>query len=731
MIRKAKEALTEVFGFESFRPMQEEVIAHVLQKNDALVVMPTGGGKSLCYQIPALLFDGLTVVVSPLISLMKDQVEQLQQYNIPAVYLNSTLSPGEYRHNIDLLNRGEVDLLYLAPETLLLPRTMSLLESLTVDCLTIDEAHCISEWGHDFRPEYRQLAEVRNRFPDAVAMALTATATPRVQRDIAETLSLRQTETFVASFNRKNLFLEIRDKHRPLNQVLDFLNDHKSQSGIIYCFSRRQVDELSDDLAHKGYSVRPYHAGLSETERNEHQDAFIRDDIDIIVATVAFGMGINKPDVRFVIHHDLPQNIESYYQQIGRAGRDGLRSDCLLLFSYGDINKIRYFISQKSGREQQVARRHLNALLRFIETTKCRRIPLMDYFGETFPSDQCAMCDNCVGSVREVEDLTVPAQKFLSCIVRTGQMFGAGHIARVLRGSRAKKVKEHDHHQLPTHGVGREYSTKEWKKLGHQLVIHGYLRRDPEFGGLKLQRPGVELLKGKDTLYGRLKRKHRAGTNSPGKSAKAGEQLEYDKKLFEKLRDKRKELADDAGVPPYVIFHDNTLVEMAHYFPQSPQNLAQIHGVGRAKLNKYGDTFISLIQTYCQKHGLSERKKSGDSPIKSRRQTRDGGNRRRHHQVGSAFNEGATISELSTRFDVRDATIVNNLWKFVKEGHPLRTRELRQHTSLEENDITLIMNAYDKHGTDLLRPVYEELDKKYPYEELKIMRVYYLAKKQE
>jgi ATP-dependent DNA helicase RecQ len=434
MIQQAKSVLKGTFGYDDFRPLQEEVIGKVLKRKDTLVIMPTGGGKSLCYQIPALIFDGLTIVISPLISLMKDQVEQLHEFNIPAVFLNSSLTPGEYDRNVSIIKNGKANMLYLAPETLLMPRTRELLADVQVDCFTIDEAHCISEWGHDFRPEYRQLAEVRKDFPDAVCLALTATATPRVREDIRQILEMADSETFVASFDRQNLFLKIVDKADPVEQILDFLYTRKKQSGIIYCFSRRQVDELYMDLKDEGYSARPYHAGLSEAVRTRNQEAFIRDDVDIIVATIAFGMGINKPDVRFVVHHDMPQNIESYYQQIGRAGRDGLRADCLLLFSHSDTQKINYFINQKDEKEKKVAREHLDSLLKYLETTVCRRVPLMAYFGETYRKDDCGMCDNCLTLDSDKEDLTVQAQKFLSCVVRLDERYGANYVVDVLKG---------------------------------------------------------------------------------------------------------------------------------------------------------------------------------------------------------------------------------------------------------------------------------------------------------
>jgi ATP-dependent DNA helicase RecQ len=427
--------LKDIFGYDTFRPLQQEVIENVMNRRDTLAVMPTGGGKSLCYQIPALLFDGLTVVVSPLISLMKDQVEQLRAYGVRALFLNSSLGPQEYLENMGYIRRGEVKLLYLAPETLLTPRILSLLDSVNVDLLTIDEAHCISEWGHDFRPEYRQIVEVRKRFPGAVCLALTATATSRVRQDIRTTLKFATTNEFIASFNRENLYIEVLRKRDPIAQTIQMLERYRDQSGIIYCFSRKQVDELAYYLASKGYSVRPYHAGLEDAERRRNQEAFIRDDAQIIVATIAFGMGINKPNVRFVIHYDLPKSVEGYYQEIGRAGRDGLSAHCLLLYSYSDVAKLNYFIDQKTGTEKRVAIQHLDAIVRYAEDeTGCRRRPLLNYFGESVSAETCSNCDNCTSAPTPLTDITIYAQKFLSCVKRADEKFGAGHIADILLG---------------------------------------------------------------------------------------------------------------------------------------------------------------------------------------------------------------------------------------------------------------------------------------------------------
>ncbi len=600
MISRAKTVLGDVFGYDEFRPLQREIIGNVLKKRDTLVIMPTGGGKSLCYQIPALIFKGLTIVVSPLISLMKDQVEQLTELGVPAVVLNSSLSNEEYSRNLERVKKNGVKLLYLAPEALLTPGMLSMLSSLRVDCLAIDEAHCISEWGHDFRPEYRQLVGVRSRFPFATCVALTATATPRVQEDIKNNLKFDASNEFIASFNRENLFIQVTPKNNPTSQTIEFLRNYPDQSGIIYCFSRRQVDDLYETLKSRGYSVRPYHAGLSDTERTQNQELFIRDDVQIIVATIAFGMGINKPNVRFVIHFDLPKNIETYYQEIGRAGRDGLRAHCLLLFSYADIQKIKYFINQKDDHEQQVANIHLNSMLQFAETNGCRRIPLLTYFGEDYSTEKCDMCDNCLAGEKKLVDITIPAQKFLSCVKRADEIFGANHIIDVLRGSQSKKVLKFGHTTLSTYGIGKEYSRKQWFHLARQFIQKGLIVQDTKYGSLKLTEKAYDVLKGRELVFGILEEEHFPDR----KEKKKKYEYEHDHVLFEKLRKRRKELADKAGIPPYVIFPDKTLIEMAAFFPRSGESLLHIHGVGSVKYNKYGTIFMNIIDEYCQEHNI-------------------------------------------------------------------------------------------------------------------------------
>lgn len=716
-----KDVLQNVFGYESFRPMQQEVIQQVLDKKDALVIMPTGGGKSICYQIPAILFEGLTVVVSPLISLMKDQVEQLEQFDIPALYLNSTLTPEEYEANVARLRAGSADMLYLAPETLLMPKTRELLSELKVDCFTIDEAHCISEWGHDFRPEYRQLVKVREDFPDAACLALTATATPRVREDIKNTLGMDDSETYLASFDRKNLFLKVADKDNPTEQVLDFLYTRKKQSGIIYCFSRRQVDELYVDLKKEGHSVKPYHAGLSETIRNRNQEAFIRDDVNIIVATIAFGMGINKPDVRFVVHYDMPKNIESYYQQIGRSGRDGLRADCLLLFSYSDKQKIRYFINQKEDEEKKIAEQHLKSLVKFLETTECRRKPLLNYFGEAYEKEECGMCDNCLSVDAEVEDLTVQTQKYLSCIVRTEEKFGANHIADILRGSKAKKVLENEHDELSTYGIGMEWSKSQWIQLSRLLLRQGYLEKDQTYGSLKLTEQARSVLDGHENVFGTLDRTEATIGDEARKRTTSKVENEYNEELFELMRDKRKKLADQKGIPPYAIFPDTTLIEMAYYLPQTDEQLMQIYGVGSVKLKRYGDTFSKIIKEFCEENEVESRSKTLEEKAE------EVASMETHVRVGKAYNEGKTIEHLAEQFGVKDVTIIKHLKTYLEEGNGIRTEGLAQASGLSPRKRDEVMESMDRKGHDKLRLIYNDLNKEIGYSELRIMQLFYMA----
>ena len=718
---KPETILKQVFGYDRFHPLQREIIENVLKRKDTLVIMPTGGGKSLCYQIPALIFEGLTVVVSPLISLMKDQVEQLGEFGIEAVFLNSSLSYEEYQENVGRIVRGKVRLLYVAPETLLMEKTLALLASQQIDCLTIDEAHCISEWGHDFRPDYRQIAEIRKRFPGAVCLALTATATERVRQDIKQSLRFKTSNQFLASFNRPNLFLEIVPKENPFLQTLRFIQEFSGQSGIIYCFSRKQVDELAGALAAEGFSVRPYHAGLADNERRENQESFIRDNTQIIVATIAFGMGINKPNIVFILHHDLPGNIESYYQQIGRAGRDGLTAHCLLLFSYADIQKIQYFIKQKDPGEQRIANIQLDALVGLAESDQCRRVSLLRYFGEEPVETECEMCDNCTGEQQELVDVTLMARRFLWCVNKTGQRFGAGHIIDVLRGSRSQKITQFGHHELEAYEAGKAFSKKQWHHLSRQFIQKGLLVQDSQYGSLVLTPRGIKVLKKEEQVWAKWEeRKDTADRKDRVFSGSA------DRALFEILRQKRKMLADESGIPPYAVFPDKTLVEMATYYPQSLDTLIQLHGVGSVKLGKYGRFFLDLIYDYCAEHGIDATLKQRITPNLA---TRSGPTtKKRYITIGEEFNSGESIVGLSDAYQVKQSTIMNHLHKYISAGHSLRhSSEFLDLSELRPDRRDAVLKAFESLGTAQLGPVFHAFEGQISYNELHLLRLYYLC----
>jgi len=700
---KVYEILKTTFGYTSFREKQEDVILNV------------------CYQIPSLIFEGLTVVISPLISLMQDQVDQLKAYDVEAVMLNSSIAEEDYFENIQKIRKGTAKLLYVAPETLLKPNILDLLSSVRVDCFTIDEAHCISEWGHDFRPEYRKLANVRNRFSNAVCIALTATATERVIDDIKKTLSQEnQFDLYATSFNRKNLFIEIEDKLDPFNQTINFIKKFSNQSGIIYCFSRKQVDDLYQSLSELGYSVKPYHAGLSESERVKNQKLFIRDDIQIIVATVAFGMGINKPNVRFVLHYDLPKNIESYYQEIGRAGRDGLDSHCLLLFSYSDIQKIRYFINQKSLEEQRVANIHLNSLLGFAETEECRRKPMLNYFGENFEEENCGFCDNCTGEKKDLIDITVEAQKFLSCVKRTGEIYGATYIIDILRGSKNQKIIENHHQELSTYGIGKEYSKKQWQHLSRQFLKKGLVVQNSDFGGFSLTKDAYLCFNGELKIAGTIKEE----VLKELKRKSSFSDLDYDKNLFEILRFERKKIADLQNVPPYVIFSDKTLIEISYYYPVSKDEFLKIHGVGNSKFEKYGDVFSLIVKEHIEKNNIVIDKSNFEKPSKT---VGKNGKELKYITVGKSYNSGKTVEELIEIFNVKEATILEYLYRYFSEGNEIRKTDFLNLIDIKSDLLAKAIDSFNEHGILQLKPIYESLNKLIKYDDLKILRLHYLT----
>jgi len=597
--RSPEQVLHEVFGYESFRPLQGEIIHEVASGGDALVLMPTGGGKSLCYQVPALVRSGTAIVISPLIALMHDQVAALRELGVRAAFLNSTMDFEQARATEYALSTGELDLLYCAPERLIQPRTLELLHDASISLFAIDEAHCVSQWGHDFRSDYLQLAVLANEFPSIPRVALTATADERTRKEIAERLSLTEARHFISGFDRPNIQYRIAPKTNANKQLLEFIKaEHEEHCGIVYCLSRNKVDATAKMLAQKGYTALPYHAGLPANDRAHHQERFLREDGVIIVATIAFGMGIDKPDVRFVAHLDLPKSLEAYYQETGRAGRDGNPSTAWMVYGLQDVIKLRQMLEASQGNDhfKRIERQKLDAMLGLCEVTKCRRQVLLNYFGDELETP-CGNCDTCLNPP-ETWDGTVAVQKALSCVFRTGQRFGVTYLIDVLRGSENERVRQSGHHQVSTYGIGTELSVNEWKSVFRQLVANGYLRADPEgYGALQLTEQCRPLLKGEHKVELRKDPvvEKSAGRASGARAGSAVKDQVTDHAGWEALRACRKELADKQGVPPYVIFHDTTLFDMLERKPKTLDDLAGVSGVGAAKLEKYGEIFLAAI----------------------------------------------------------------------------------------------------------------------------------------
>lgn len=594
--------LKQYYGYEKFNPLQEEIIQDVLNKKDVFVLIPTGGGKSLCYQLPSLIQTGITIVVSPLIALMKDQVDGLKQNGINAAFFNSSLSAKEKTSVSNELINNQIKLLYVAPERLMQDEFLALLQTLPISLFAIDEAHCISEWGHDFRPEYRKLSKLKILFPKVPIIALTATATERVRDDIIKQLKLESSEKYQASFNRKNLFYRVQDKYDVLNQIIEFLKNHPEQSGIIYCHSRDKVNNLTHSLQENGFHALPYHAGLDDDVRKLNQELFIKQEAVVMVATVAFGMGIDKPNVRFVIHADLPSNLERYYQETGRAGRDGLESECLLLFSPGDKEKIKFFINQKTDPEEQhIANQQLSSMLNFAQHTHCRRAKLLSYFGENFSKSQCdKTCDNCL-SPKETFDGTTIAQKILSCVFRVNQRFGAKYISDILTGKRSKQILENGHTTLSTYGIIRDYRTNEIQNFIQELIQYEYLyQTEGQYPIIKLTDKSWPILKSQETVtLAKVTSRFPSLPPKPSIYQTSGTPfMPFDTQLFNILRSVRKELAEKQNIPPYIVFSDASLREMATYFPKTEKEFSNIKGVGEQKLIQYAEVFLKEIINY-------------------------------------------------------------------------------------------------------------------------------------
>ena len=600
MMQKAVEILNSLYGYDSFRGHQAEIIEHVSAGNNALVLMPTGGGKSLCYQIPSLLRAGVGIIISPLIALMQDQVGAMQQLGVKAAFLNSTLSHSEQNELEQQLLSGQLDLLYIAPERLIKPYTLDLLSRCELALFAIDEAHCVSQWGHDFRADYLSLSLLSERFPNIPRIALTATADIRTRKEIIERLSLTGSNAYISGFDRPNIRYAITNKTTPKKQLLAFLQQRKQEAGIVYCLSRKKVEDTARWLSDEGFTALPYHAGLPAQLRQTHQNRFLREDGVIIIATIAFGMGIDKPDVRFVAHLDLPKSIEAYYQETGRAGRDGHPADAWMIYGLQDVVRLQQMAQGSDGSEQfKRAERHkLDAMLGLCEVTSCRRKVLLSYFADEAPN-QCGNCDNC--QLPPVTwDATEAAQKVLSCVYRTGQRFGVVHVMDVLQGKENEKVLQHSHQELSTFGIGSDIHEAQWRSVIRQLVVRGFLRVDLEgYSALQLTDLCRPVLKGEQLLHLR-KDEIKAPTTKKGsaKSDKKNQIPPEDQELWDELRECRKYLAEEHNVPPYLIFHDATLKEMLDIMPMSGPELLNITGVGDSKLEKYGADFIEIISRY-------------------------------------------------------------------------------------------------------------------------------------
>ena len=705
-----QEALKKYFGFDSFRPLQREIVEAVLARNDVFALMPTGAGKSLCFQLPAVLLPGVTIVISPLIALMKDQVDGLNAAGIPATFLNSSLDGRDIFERMRALESGEYKLLYIAPERFPVPGFLDFLESLNVSLCVVDEAHCISEWGHDFREDYRNLHVLRERFPTAPIMAVTATATERVLTDILDQLSLRtDTKIFRASFDRKNLLYQVWPKRGAMAQLAGYLKRKKGESGIIYCLSRDGTERMAAALKLEGHNAMPYHAGLEKNVRARTQELFDRDKVDIICATIAFGMGIDKPNVRFVIHYDIPKNIPAYYQETGRAGRDGLPSDCIMFYASGDRMKYMKFFDDKTPEERTRAIQELDKLVDLAEINTCRRTAMLNYFGEKYPNANCGTCDNCLSTQNaETFDGTRLAQMFLSCAIRVDQNFGVAHIVDILKGSRGQKIDDFRHHLLSTYGVGSEYSKAEWKHYANEFRRQGLIFQDHDhFSVVKVTPKGWEVLKqNRNVTLTRPKEVER-------EASEAINLPEVNRTLFEELRQLRRTLAEQQNVPPYVIFNDYTLKEIAARLPVDGQEFLAISGVGEVKAKQYGMQFLSAVRNFRKEHP----KTAGTTAVHHAPREPKGGDSA--YETLALFRKGHDQKRIAELRKLAPSTISSHLASFVQSGEIQSLDRL-----VEKPKIAPIRAAFQKLGYATLTDVKNHLGDEYSFEDLRYVRAF-------
>ncbi len=712
-IAEPHQILESVFGYTEFRHNQEEIITHLLKGNDAIVLMPTGGGKSLCYQVPALCFPGVTIVVSPLIALMKDQVDALVLSGVKAAFLNSSQSSGEQSFILQQLRRNELKLLYVAPEKLVGGEIQFLrfLQDIPVSLFAIDEAHCISQWGHDFRKEYRVLSQLKDIFPSIPIIALTATADALTKKDIIEQLHVTHYRVFENSFNRPNIYYYIKPKKGYYDVLVDYLEEHKEDSGIIYCLSRAATENLATDLQADGYSAAAYHAGLEKNTRDERQDLFLKDDIKIMVATIAFGMGINKSNVRFVVHADLPKNMEGYYQETGRAGRDGLHSEAILFYGAGDVIKLKGFAQVEDNPEQtKILLKKLDQMVQLCETRTCRRKYLLNYFGEEAP-DYCGSCDNCL-SKPEVQDSTVIAQKILSTVYRLNQSFGMRYVVDILKGSNGEKIRE-EHKKLSVYGIGKDKPKEEWLHYVKELQHFGYLQQSGgEYPILKLTEKSNPVLFKAEKVFLTAPVQVRIA-----KEPVIYQQHAYEKELFEELKKLRNRIAHEENVPAYLIFSDSSLLDLATYLPLTKMDLPNISGFGAFKIERYGAPFLEKVQDYCNDHSLDTRMElkqpARTKKIRAPREPRERASDTKRISY-EMYRSGKTISEISEERQLAITTVETHLSYYITTG------ELDINEFVPDDKQELIAQAANKYGRLSLKLLKDNLPEEISYGEIRM-----------